>query len=106
MKSMTDKEARELIEFIRRRTRGIPGSEYMDYFHHSPTVCELVESTLIGLDYDPDWVCGQFSDMLEAAVEKHRHNVVFGNRQADQADQGGKQNFPRGKILRTLMRRV
>lgn len=74
-RTMSDEDARNLIQFIKRRTRGIPGNTYMDYFHRPAVVCELVEATLLGLGYDADWVLGPFDQMLNKAVEEHQKIV-------------------------------
>lgn len=72
--AMSDDEAQKLIAFIKRRCQGIEGN--FDYFMNPSEVCEIVESTLIGLGYDPYWVVGPFSQMLKNAVEAHRHSVL------------------------------
>lgn len=76
-RTMSDQEARALIDFIRRRAGcGIPWQSDFDYFYRVSTTCELVEATLIGLGYDEDWVIGPFSRMLKKEAQQHRNKVL------------------------------
>lgn len=72
--TMNDEKAKTLIKFIKRRCQGVNGN--YDYFMNPAEVCEIVESTLIGIGYDPYWVVGPFARMLRKEVEKHRHSVL------------------------------
>lgn len=68
--TMNDTDAQDLISFIRQRAIG--GADgTMDHFCNWPAVSDLVESTLVGVGYDPDWVYGTFSDKLKKAVDTH-----------------------------------
>jgi len=72
--TMSDDEARTLIDGIRQRCRGLAGN--YEYFDDPDAVCELVEATLMGVGYDRSWVVGPFSDMLRKAVEQHQLTVA------------------------------
>lgn len=72
--TMSDDEARTLIDGIRQRCRGLAG--HYEYFDDPDAVCELVEATLIGVGYNRSWVVGPFSAMLRKAVEQHQLTVA------------------------------
>lgn len=71
-KKLSSEETRVLIQEIERYAGyGPPYRGEFDFFKDWSTVSELVEGTLRGLGYDCEWVAGEFSNQLEAAVKAH-----------------------------------
>lgn len=94
--TMSDDEARTLIDGIRQRCRGLAGN--YEYFDDPDAVCELVEATLMGVGYDRSWVVGPFSDMLRKAVEQHQLTVARERERASAARMSDARRKKRGLL--------